>query len=286
MSTGSLPFVAGDMLESLGAHRLLLSRQLRALHAPHAGARWTEKVLARLVRTGLVSYGAFGRGHQRVYYLTSEGRQALQAAGDEQAAIPDARYAAGALNAHTIAVNDVGVAFVQAARERDDECGPLAWRHEVAHPLAPGAGRRAERVIADAVLNYLQHTDDGALAFHYRFLELDRATQPTATLAAKLTRYARLFTYTTNNSKEPQWQTKYPVFPEVLIVLTGAPEGALRRRAQTVLAMAEIDPVLQRTPQVAVSTVLLDELVQRGPWEPIFARLHSDRPTTWTGATS
>jgi hypothetical protein len=45
--------------------------------------------------------------------------------------------ARGPLRAHTLAVNDVGIAFLKAARPRaEDECGPLAWRHEVAHPIS------------------------------------------------------------------------------------------------------------------------------------------------------
>jgi hypothetical protein len=193
------------------------------------------------------------------------------------------RRTASALSAHTLAVNDVGLAFVAAARQRGDEFGPLAWRHEIAHPIGSTRAKRPVLVIADAVLTYLQHDDSGALRFHYRFLELDRATQPTATLASKLARYARLFTYTNKNDKEPQWHQSYPVFPEVLVVLTNAPDAALRRRAETVLALCQADPLLQRTPQVAISLVSLDDLAQRGPWAAIFDRLHADRPVTWTG---
>lgn len=287
MSAAALPAVAGDMLESLNAHRLLTAGQLRALHAPKAGRRWIEKVMARLVAAGLVDFVRID-GSRRIYFLTADGHQALQLAHPQTAGArrgaDDARHAASALSAHTLAVNDVGLAFVTAARERGDEFGPLAWRHEIAHPIAPpSAGRRAELVIADAVLTYLQHGDDGSLRFHYRFLELDRATQPTAALAAKLGRYARLFTYTTKNDKEPLWHQSYPVFPEVLVVLTNAPDAALRRRAQTVLALCQADELLQATPQVAISIVTLEGLLSQGPWAATFQRLHVDRPVTWTG---
>jgi hypothetical protein len=286
VSAAALPVVAGDMLESLHAHRLLTAGQLRALHAPKAGRRWIEKVMARLVAGGLVDY-VHVNGSRRIYFLTADGHQALRLAHPQTAGLrrgaDDARHAASALSAHTLAVNDVGLAFVQAARARDDEFGPLAWRHEIAHPIGTTAGRRPELVIADAVLTYLQHLQDGGLAFHYRFLELDRATQPTAALAAKLSRYARLFTYTTKNDKEPQWHQTYPVFPEVLVVLTNAPAAALRRRAQTVLALCQADALLQRTPQVAISIVTLDDLLTRGPWTATFQRLHVDQSVTWTG---
>lgn len=287
MSAAALPVVAGDMLESLDAHRLLTAGQLRALHAPKAGRRWIEKVMARLVTAGLVDFVRI-HGSRRIYFLTADGHRALQLAHPQTAGArrgaDDARHAASALSAHTLAVNDVGLAFVTVARERGDEFGPLAWRHEIAHPIASSsAGRRAELVIADAVLTYLQHGDDGSLRFHYRFLELDRATQPTAALAAKLSRYARLFTYITKNDKEPLWHQSYPVFPEVLVVLTNAPDAALRRRAQTVLALCQADALLQATPQIAISIVTLDDLLAQGPWATTFQRLQADTPVTWTG---
>ncbi|HWI74634.1 MAG TPA: replication-relaxation family protein, partial [Baekduia sp.] len=268
--------------QSLAAHRLLTARQLHDLHTPDASPRWTRDVLGRLVKRELVSFVHAGWGARRVYFLTDQGHQALNPSRPARA--DGARHAASALSDHTLAVNDVGVTFVKAARERGDEFGALAWRHEVAHPVGTAAvGRRKELVIADAVMTYLQHLEDGGLAFHYRFLELDRATEPTAMLAAKLIRYARLHSYTTNNHKEPLWHRMYPVFPEILVVLGGATRAALHRRAMTVLTLCQVDPTLRRTPEVAISTVLLEDLRQHGPWAPIFERLHADRPTTWTG---
>ncbi|MEN3267967.1 replication-relaxation family protein [Pseudonocardia sp.] len=282
MTALTLPSVAGAMVQSLAAHRLLTARQLHDLHTPQASPRWTRDVLGRLVERELVAFVHAGWGARRVYFLTDQGHQALNPTRPARA--DGARHAASALSAHTLAVNEVGVAFVAAARKRGDEFGPLAWRHEVAHPIGTATvGRRKELVIADAVLTYLQHLDDGALAFHYRFLELDRATEPTAALAAKLIRYARLHSYTTNNHKEPLWHQNYPVFPEILVVLDGATRAALHRRAMTVLTLCQADPQLRRTPEVAISTCVLEDLVQHGPWAPIFERLYTDRPTAWTG---
>jgi hypothetical protein len=278
----TLPSVAGAMVQSLAAHRLLTARQLHDLHTPDASPRWTRDVLGRLVKRELVSFVHAGWGARRVYFLTDQGHQALNPSRPARA--DGARHVASALSDHTLAVNDTGVAFVAAARQRGDEFGALAWRHEVAHPIGTAAvGRRKELVIADAVMTYLQHLDDGGLAFHYRFLELDRATEPTAMLAAKLIRYARLHSYTTNNHKEPLWHRTYPVFPEILVVLDGATRAALHRRAMTVLTLCQADPTLRRTPEVAISTCLLEDLRQHGPWAAIFERLHADRPTTWTG---
>jgi Replication-relaxation len=285
MTAAPLPKVASDVLESLHAHRLLTARQLRQLHAPHAGSRWTEKVMARLLANEMVGFVHAGGGARRIYFLTANGYHALQPAHPSglRGATQDMRHAASVLSAHTLAINDVGLAFVAAARRRGDEFGPLAWRHEIAHPIGTSPGRRTELVIADAVLTYMQHNEDGALHFHYRFLELDRATQPTAALAAKLSRYARLATYTTKNSKEPSWHQNYPVLPEVMVVLTNAPADALKRRAQTVLALCQADALLRRTPQVAISITTLDDLLAQGPWAPVFRRLNTKGPVTWTG---
>lgn len=281
MTSGRSSRAEETMLAALADHRLLTAGQLGILHAPQAGRRWPQKVMARLVDAGLVGFVRVG-GATRVYYLTPDG---ARAAGAHAAVVASgAAHAAGPLRAHTLAVNDVGLAFVQAARARGDEFGPQAWRHEIAHSIGPPApGRRTELVIADAVLTYLQHLQDGGLAFHYRFLELDRATQPTADLAAKLSRYARLHTYTTNKHKEPLWHLTYPVFPEVLVVLAGAPQAALARRAETVLALCRADRLLAATPEVAISIVLLDDLLEHGPWATIHRRLNVEGPVDWTG---
>jgi hypothetical protein len=285
----SLPAVAGAMLETLHAHGLLTARQLRELHAPHATLRWSQRALARLAGADLVAHARAGRGGRRVYYVTPTGAGAVEQPSASVGGRRSSRavaHAAGPLSAHTLAVNDAAIAFVTAARERGDECGPLAWRHEVAHPITPpGRGRRRELVIADALLTYLEHTGEGELAFHYRFLELDRATQPTDALAAKLARYAALHTYAPNGSRQPAWRDCYPVFPEVLCVLTGAPPAALERRARTVLALCAANSKLRAAPQVVISLCLLEDLTARGPWAPVCRRPQQiDRPVTWLGA--
>ena len=94
-------------------------------------------------------------------------------------------------------MNDTGIAFVKAAREHaGDSCGPLSWRHEIAHPYTAGRGRHgAHLLIADALLSYLQAAPDESLILHQRFIELDRGTIPPEQLAAKLARYAQLRHY-------------------------------------------------------------------------------------------
>ena len=157
MSAPTLPSVAGAMVQSLAAHRLLTARQLHDLHTPEASQRWTRDVLGRLVtaRVGVLRACRMGRAAR---LLPHRRRPPSPQPNPASQARDGARHAASALSAHTLAVNEVGVAFVAAARKRGDEFGPLAWRHEVAHPIGTATvGRRKELVIADAVLTYLQH---------------------------------------------------------------------------------------------------------------------------------
>ena len=154
---------------------------------------------------------------------------------------------------HTLRVNDVGIAFVRAARERGDECGPESWRHEIAHPISPARGRRpAELAVADALLTYLQTGEDGSLALHQRFIELDRGTaRPAEQLAAKITRYTRLRYYTppagsANAPAEPLWRSYYRSWPHLLIVLADQSRERMRQRIQRTLVLHQSDPAKGR----------------------------------------
>jgi hypothetical protein len=113
---------------------------------------------------------------------------------------------------------------------------------------------------------------DRELPFHYRLLELDRATVPTDTLAGKLARYADFYRHAPTNrgqpTGKPAWQALYPIFPDIICALAGQPRAVLQRRAQTVLALCREDPKLQSTPEVRVSLALLEDLQRDGPFAP------------------
>lgn len=151
---------AVGMVEGLHCHRLLSTAQLHDLYTPQSSLRWTQRLLGRLRESGLAEV-ARTPGGLGLWHLTPRGVAAIGpivgGAGERCKAISP-EQAAGPLRDHTLAVNEVGLAFVRAARERDDECGPLAWRHEVVHSLGrPPGQRRAELLIADAVLTYQQN---------------------------------------------------------------------------------------------------------------------------------
>jgi Replication-relaxation len=282
----ALPCVATEVMESLYQHRLLSTGQIHDLHTPAAHASYTRRLLSTLARAGAVEY-ASGAGRLKLWYLTPNGNDAVEmiaTRAEHRRRQVSPEQAAGPLRMHTLAVNDVGVNFVKTARVRGDECGPLAWRHEIAHPIAPNKGRRpGETVIADALLTYTQHHADHTLTVHRCFIELDRATIPTPALAEKFTRYARLHDYTpTQKGSQPAWQDYYNEFPGVLVLLAHKDRGTLQRRIQNTIALHQPD---SRTRKMNVLLALYEDLCEHGPFAQIFIDVQKpEHYVNWLGA--
>ncbi|HET7444541.1 MAG TPA: replication-relaxation family protein [Solirubrobacterales bacterium] len=283
-----------EVLESLNQHRLLSTAQVHELHMPGASKRWAQHQLGRLRAAGLAAAAPLaGRG--LLWHLTEAGVDAAEtipSRAETRRKVITPEQAAGPLQEHTIAVNGVGLAFVRAARERGDDCGPFDWRHEVAHSLGPPPGRRTgEQLIADAVLTYQLSEGDGKASIAYRFVELDRANRSAADLARRIGRYARL-----HRRKIPAegghgsvslWERLYPVFPTVLLVLAGRPRDRLEDRRRTVLALCRQDPDLADSPEVEVSICLLADLDARGPFAPTCRTVaEPEAPVDWLGERS
>jgi hypothetical protein len=285
-----LPAIATEVLTSIHQHRLLSATQVHEMHMPDRARRSTERVLAQLAERRLIAFVRPGRGGRRLYYLTLTGAQAVETIPtrvETRRKLITPEQAAGPLWKHTLAVNDTGIAFMRAARKRGDDFGPLGWRHEIAHQ-ASSAGHGRELLIADALLTYLALGPGHELTFHYRLLELDRATVPTDTLASKLARYADLYRHAPTNhgqsSAKPAWQSRYPIFPDIICVLTGQPRAALQRRAQTVLALCREDPKLKSTPEIRVSLALLEDIQTDGPFGPVWHQPNNPaRALDWLG---
>jgi hypothetical protein len=286
-----LPSITTELLTSIYQHRLLTTAQVHAMHFPSRTRRRAEEVLSTLTQRRLIAFVRPNRGTPRLYFLTHAGAQAVELIPtrvETRRKLITPEQAAGPLWRHTLAVNDTGIAFMRAAREHGDEFGAFSWRHEIAHQAPAPGHSRGELLISDALLTYLAHEPDGQLTFHYRLLELDRATVPTDTLATKLARYTNLYRHAPANrgrpSGAPAWQARYPVFPDIACVLTGAPRPALQRRAQTVLALCHADPRLQATPQVRVSLTLLEDLQAHGPHAAVWHRPENPtHPVGWLG---
>ncbi|MHB1467609.1 MAG: replication-relaxation family protein [Solirubrobacteraceae bacterium] len=277
-----LPAVSAAILESLYQHLLLSSGQIHRMHTPTASASWSSRTLTTLRRHGLVSFQR-ATGDGSVYFLTEEGARAVERIAARTLARRkpiSAKHAAGPLRAHTLAVNDTGIAFMQAARQRGDDFGPLAWQHEVAHPVD---SRRGQLLIADALLSYLRYGANGQLIFESRLLELDRATLASETLAGKLSRYAKLYRYTRAGQNTPAWRARYPIFPGVLCVLAGAPAAALQRRRDVVLALCREDPQLKTTPEIELTIGLLSDLKTEGPYAAIWRQPDKASLVNWLG---
>ncbi|MGH2904719.1 MAG: replication-relaxation family protein [Solirubrobacteraceae bacterium] len=289
-----LPPIAPAILASLYQHRLLSTTQLHALHTPDDGLGWTRRVLRLLSDRELVER-VQTPGTLSHWFLTDAGADAVETAGpraEPRRRVPTRAQAEGPLRAHTLAVNDVGVAFVKAAREHGDECSPDSWRHEIAHTISQWRGRRpTELVIADALLSYLQVDKDGAITLHQRFIELDRGTaRPAEQLASKITRYTKLRYYTPPRTDdraqepEPLWRSSYRSFPHLLIVLADQPPQRIRQRIQRTLALHHSDPAKKHLGEIPLSFVLLADLAQQGPFAPIFITAEEpEQPRDWLG---
>lgn len=272
------------ILEGVYQHRMLTTAQVRALYKPDTLPRATEVTLKELrecvpplLRTVATPY----RTHSvNLHFLTAHGIKIVRSGKflepRKQFSVPlTPELAGGALQPHSIGVNDVGIAFVEAARARGDGCGPLDWRHEVSHVISPSrgrGGRDGETVRADALLRYTLRRD-GQVFPLARFIEFDRATMGAVDLAAKARSYARLWAYRPDGSSEPGWKKTYTWdFPEVLIVLAGLRRTELVERMHDVLAFIRADPEVQRVPVLVVSCVLLSDLQQQGPFAKVLHR--------------
>jgi len=281
----ALPPKAVEILASLAAHRVLATPQVHAIHSREAELRWVQKLLGRLRAAGLADYVRSAHGRRRLWHATERGARLAHEAGALEAEPPvGAELAAGPLAEHTLAVNEAAICFLRAAAERGDDFGPLAWRHEVYHPLSRGRGRRRRSLVADAVFTYLRQ-DESNIAIEQRFLELDRATLSVDRLAAELARYAELYRAKEPKAGEPLWRARYLVFPQVHCVLAGAPRRALSRRRSTASVLLAGDPLLSRTPEVAISICLLEDLRREGPYAPIFRGVRDPgKPVDWLGS--
>lgn len=286
----ALPRVATEVLESLYQHRVLSTSQVCDLHTPGSHASYTRRLLATLTRMGVVDY-AVAAGRLKLWYLTRSGNDAVETIptrAEHRRRQVSREQAAGPLRMHTLAVNDTGIVFVKTARDKDDECGPLAWRHEIAHPIGPGNAKHPrELVVADALLTYTQQYKDRTLAVHQCFIELDRATIPVPALTEKFARYTRLKNYTPLQAKPGAgggngWRDYYTEFPRVLVLLAHKDRGTLKRRLQNTIALHQTST---HTRGAVVLLGLFEDLCEHGPFAEIFIDPENpERYVNWLGA--
>lgn len=279
-----MPEATIEVIASLAEHRALSTAQVYAIHLPGCGLRRTQQLLADLERAGLICHVEARSAPRRLWFLSERGADLLVGVGEvkERPKLLGPREAAGPLRAHTFAVNEVGISFLDAARKRGDEFGPLSWRHEIAHPMSRGRGRSRRTLFADAVLTYLL-LEEKHITIEQRLVELDRATLSVDRLVSELARYVQLYR-AADKRGEPLWRSRYAVFPRIICVLAGASRKALVRRREVALVLLSSDPYLSNAPTVEISFCLLDELKGRGPFDPIFRSVgQPERKVDWLG---
>jgi hypothetical protein len=266
-----------EMLECVYQHRLLSTAQVHALYRDALSLRRTQRGLAAMERVGWLEAVRLPGG-MKLWFVTERGADAVESIGNRaelrRKVIPR-EQAAGPLQQHTLAVNEVGVAFVRAARERPpDEFGPLSWRNEIAHPIGPRPGRRGtEMLIADAELTYLQVLDD-RVRLHWALVEVDRATMALETLVSKLGRYVRMYEYAGPPGRRrigagPLWREHYPDFPTLLVVLANASHRRLWNRRWLIQSLWERDHA-DSGERIDVRVCIYSELMEHGPFAPVF----------------
>jgi hypothetical protein len=289
---------AAQTLDVLYQHRLLCTRQLREIVLPANSPRWMNRLLAALTAQDLVASirarrPGPGRAH-RLWYLTQLGAEVVEAApnrAEPRRRLLSPAQAAGQLQAHTLAVNDVAIAFLRAARRRGHDFGPYSWRHEVAHDLGRTGRRARGALIPDAVLRYWMTEPEGRTIPRYRFVELDRANLVVDDVVGKLVRYAGLYRLWQErmavgqdpSDGMPDWPLLYRAFPTVIVVLANPDRANLRRRMANMIALCRTDPAIRTGDGISVSFVFHHELVAQGPFAPIFRRLEDERWVDWLG---
>lgn len=291
MEVQSVRLEGADILEGLWFHRMLTTRQIHELFLPTRTERWAQKQLEELSGWGLIDFvRAREKGGAHLWFLTESGGRAVAGVSDNVTGLaPAVEQVASVLQAHTRALNEVGVSFVRTARGMGDDCLPLAWEHEVIHRM--GGNQTGQVFRCDALLRYGLVGNKRASQRHY-FIELDRGTETMDQLVDKLRRYAEYRTWVEPDT-EPgtvpggmeAWRRRYPAFPRLLFVFAPSRqvEGAkrLRNRAFRVLNMVAADPIVRHTLQKQedfhVSACLLEDLQRHGAYAPIFLEVGTRR---------
>lgn len=179
--------------------------------------------------------------------------------------------AGGWLQPHTLAVNEIGLAFLRAARQRQEGFDVQSWRHEIAHDIKLGRDQHRTRL-------------------RYRFLELDRATLPIEDLLAKLGRYVDLRRCWRDYWQAGDSERARHAHLAVSVPRLGVPAGRVRRfgrgnperRMRTVMTLCRRDSEIMYD-AAWFSFALFDELVASGPFAPVFRRLEGASLVNWLG---
>ncbi|MER5951209.1 replication-relaxation family protein [Streptomyces sp. NPDC001904] len=278
--------LAHQILGMVAQHRMVTTQQLYAVLLPGRRREHISRALSRLRKSALVDFVVLpASSGTRAWYLTEEGAaltRHLPQMADRPSYPVTSTSAASLRSAHTLTVVRAHAAFATTARRRGDEHGPWDWTPEVAHNVGDG-----ERVIADALMYYTHHADNGARVKYRAFVEVDRATMSSERLASKLIDYARFHHYEpqpvagrrqrTDLLGGPAWLRWYPAFPRILFILTGAGAVALSHRIDDLRAMVREHPTVASLGRaVPVAAAVLEDIETLGVDAPVWHCLRSD----------
>lgn len=268
----------------LAQHRVITTPQLHQMLAPSTPRSVTSRMLSRLLTDKLITYSVLPRAHgTRLWFLTHRGAQVATLWPElrGRSVVPPANATEARLRApHTLAGIRAHLAFLEDARRRGDEYGPLDRVPEVAHRLPDTGGE--DRLIADAVMHY---TASAPRRLQYRaFVEIDRATMSSERLASKLISYARFHDYTPQPARRRgligdqaamlAWQRFYPRFPRILFILTGASVRTLEQRTEDLRAMTSGHALVATlAAKVSLGAAVLEDLEAHGPSAPVWTPL-------------
>jgi hypothetical protein len=290
--------IAEHLLAAIAEHRLLTVEQLRVLCGwredadRYASRQYISRQLHALEDLGYIGWVRRRGGQGGVWFVTQLGADAAALAdgpADRRIIVLRDSQIRARTQAHTLAVNAVGVAFTGWARRGGDAC---AWSNEVSHKVMEGAGPSKGLLNADAYLRYESQLALDQWAFRGFFVELDRGHMTTGQLGEKLRRYGQFATFTMRGATRPAWQAFYGRFPTVLYVFASpkqrrrgeAAEAFVARtrprlldRVAGLAAYCDADPLVRtaldaaapRGPVLRVRLCLLEDLERRGPREPI-----------------
>jgi hypothetical protein len=269
---------AAEVVEMLYEHRLLSTRQVHLWHRPDGSLRSVQRTLKSLADDGLVASSRRGVTGEAVWWATAAGARSAKAGGSRKRSYQvTAEIARGPLRQHTLDTNEVGIAFVQAARAQGGwESGTVTWEHEVEYRVAERArgGQRADgdSVTPDAVLRFTAVWPNESLENLAFFIEVDRGNKNYPDVVKQIGAYYRLLRY--NPKQGRGWRDEFEFFPRLLVVLTGKSERVLINRRHQLLYFCTADPAMTKAREAGwkaeVAIVHLTDLIERGPMAPIF----------------
>ncbi|MDN3029428.1 replication-relaxation family protein [Streptomyces sp. S.PB5] len=279
-----------QVLTALALHRMATTGQLRQMLRPDGTRQLISRVLNKLRTTSLVDLTPLpdpDRSRTHAWYLTPEGARLTRDLPVLRGRPPypiTSTTAASLKTPHTLTVVHTHLAFAADARRHGHEHGPFDWTPEMAHAIGEG-----ERLVADAVMHYT-HIDGAHRRKLRAFIEVDRSTMSSERLAVKLIEYARLFHYEAQPAGRrrpaptgPAWLRRYPLFPRVLFVLTGASRPRLQARISDLQAMAAQHPLAATLArEVPLGAAILEDIEEHGPSRPVWMPLTGGQPRPWT----